>query len=754
MANIGATTAFYKVETSLTRANSEVSKSMERLATGKQNANAGDRSSYVAMADTFRLDFVGTKAGIKGASVTMGYIETGMRVLDSASALLSRLQELAVLGANDTNTTADHEAINLEAEAIADEFNRLMTTSTYKGRDVFTETAGSLYVAMGGRDQEMTFGIGTIDYSDMYAAEANTIAGAQVTQAKAFGRAAETGLNRTDGDTLDANKTYVVTTALAPTSYSANAITITDNSAAGTGLDFDINLMGTGYTADVTAGGADYVVGETVDIVGDQIGGADPGNDAVVTVAAVDADGAVTSLTVTGTAVVVGQPNVYNDTDAGAVTGENFPADTSAIFRGDNSDGVAITSGAMHDGDVLVVNAEVAATDMDTTMRVKEVVTGELAFVAGEAYTIASLGSSDGVVDLLSNGGKFNFNDASVIGRAVSGIAHGDTLTVGQTFTVDVDASTAEMAHLNSLTEGITFRKMSDVANDIDGPNKDAEFNLAHLPSDAVVARAIGTGAETGRNGASGLQGEKTYIVRTVGTAANYEDNVGTKGGDILAGASAVYRQNGGDTAITSGAFAANDVIVLSSDVAATNLGSDMILDEVNTSTTAFLAGHEYEIVSMGNSDGIVDVSAFDEDAGAIARASSDIADGATLMQGTKFTVDEDATVTELAFLNALSEGMKFRMSSDTLTKDIEAMQGLLNTARVQAGSQYAALESAVNYTTDLTAQYELGYNTVQDVNFSMETAHLAKNQILQQAATAMLAQANSGQQGLLLLIS
>ena len=74
MANIGATTAFYKVETSLTKANNEVSKSMERLATGKQNASAGDRSSYVAMADTFRLDFVGTKAGIKGANVVMGYL--------------------------------------------------------------------------------------------------------------------------------------------------------------------------------------------------------------------------------------------------------------------------------------------------------------------------------------------------------------------------------------------------------------------------------------------------------------------------------------------------------------------------------------------------------------------------------------------------------------------------------------------------------------------------------------------------------
>ena len=168
MANIGATTAFYKVETSLTRANNEVSKSMERLATGKANANAGDRSSYVAMADTFRLDFVGTKAGIKGASVVMGYLETGMRVLDSASGLLSRLQELAVLGANDTNTEADIEAIDREAEAIADEFHRLMSTSTYKGKNIFVDTAGGEYVSMGGRDAEMTFGLGKVKYQEMY----------------------------------------------------------------------------------------------------------------------------------------------------------------------------------------------------------------------------------------------------------------------------------------------------------------------------------------------------------------------------------------------------------------------------------------------------------------------------------------------------------------------------------------------------------------------------------------------------------
>ena len=172
MANIGATTAFYKVETSLSRANNEVSKSMERLATGKANANAGDRSSFVAMADTFRLDFAGTKAGIKGASVVMGYLETGMRVLDAASALLSRIQELAVLGANASNTAADAAAIDAEAEAIADEFHRMMTKSTYKGLNVIASTVGEYNVAIGGRSANMTFGLAAVTYGAMYSGSA------------------------------------------------------------------------------------------------------------------------------------------------------------------------------------------------------------------------------------------------------------------------------------------------------------------------------------------------------------------------------------------------------------------------------------------------------------------------------------------------------------------------------------------------------------------------------------------------------
>ena len=150
-------------------------------------------------------------------------------------------------------------------------------------------------------------------------------------------------------------------------------------------------------------------------------------------------------------------------------------------------------------------------------------------------------------------------------------------------------------------------------------------------------------------------------------------------------------------------------------------------------------AGKKYQITSLGGlASNHADVTEI--------VADSDLTTG-TWAVGTIITVATDTA--------ALSGNATFKELSATnkLTEDIEAVQALVNTARVQAGSQYAAIESAVNYTTDLTAQYELGYNTVNDVNFSMETAHLAKNQILQQAATAMLAQANQGQQGLLQLI-
>ena len=93
-------------------------------------------------------------------------------------------------------------------------------------------------------------------------------------------------------------------------------------------------------------------------------------------------------------------------------------------------------------------------------------------------------------------------------------------------------------------------------------------------------------------------------------------------------------------------------------------------------------------------------------------------------------------------------------VNTSVLTSKIESVQKLLNNARVQAGSQYMALEHALVSATDLRTQYQMGYDMVHDLDFSNETAELTRKQILQEAAKALMAQANNGQHGLLKMLT
>ena len=69
MPSIGPTTAFYKVDASLTHTHKEVGDSRQRIAFGKQSANAGDRASSNSMIDAFRLDFARTHLVVSHRSV-------------------------------------------------------------------------------------------------------------------------------------------------------------------------------------------------------------------------------------------------------------------------------------------------------------------------------------------------------------------------------------------------------------------------------------------------------------------------------------------------------------------------------------------------------------------------------------------------------------------------------------------------------------------------------------------------------------
>jgi flagellin len=76
-----------------------------------------------------------------------------------------------------------------------------------------------------------------------------------------------------------------------------------------------------------------------------------------------------------------------------------------------------------------------------------------------------------------------------------------------------------------------------------------------------------------------------------------------------------------------------------------------------------------------------------------------------------------------------------------------------ISTTRANLGAVQNRLESAVNNMTQNATNLSDARSRIEDADFSTETTNLAKSQILAQASTAMLAQANQSQQGVMKLL-
>jgi len=83
----------------------------------------------------------------------------------------------------------------------------------------------------------------------------------------------------------------------------------------------------------------------------------------------------------------------------------------------------------------------------------------------------------------------------------------------------------------------------------------------------------------------------------------------------------------------------------------------------------------------------------------------------------------------------------------------VDTALGLLNAERAQLGGKINRLESTVSNLTNITSNLQSAVGRIEDADFAAETTNLAKTQILQQASTAMLAQANASKQNVLSLL-
>ncbi|WP_408591307.1 flagellin [Novosphingobium sp.] len=90
--------------------------------------------------------------------------------------------------------------------------------------------------------------------------------------------------------------------------------------------------------------------------------------------------------------------------------------------------------------------------------------------------------------------------------------------------------------------------------------------------------------------------------------------------------------------------------------------------------------------------------------------------------------------------------------ASSTITNVDDALANV-NSTRATLGAGQNRLESAVNNLNDNITNLSDARSRIQDTDYSAETTQMAKAQILAQASTAMIAQANQSQQNVLSLL-
>jgi len=109
---------------------------------------------------------------------------------------------------------------------------------------------------------------------------------------------------------------------------------------------------------------------------------------------------------------------------------------------------------------------------------------------------------------------------------------------------------------------------------------------------------------------------------------------------------------------------------------------------------------------------------------------------------------DVDATALAVNALDISTEAG----ATSALTA-LDAALTTVTTAQASLGASQNRLQTTVSNLSDRVANITESRSRIEDVDFSAETTALAKAQILSQASTAMLAQANQTQQNVLSLI-
>lgn len=708
MSVINTNTKALAAQESMRSSNLSMSQAMERLSTGKKINSAKDDAAGLSITNRMTSQIRGMAKAIQNTNDAISMTQTAEGALGNVNDILQRMRELAVQAGSGTNSSTDRSSLQLEVAQLKNQIDDIAKRTNHNNIKLLDGSAQNITIQTGvNSGDNMKVGFSSAQTKDIgIGSRASLSSAGGAYTASSFGALSASALFL-NGVAVGASLASDDTLSSANQSYSAVAKAAAINKVATISGVYakasSTNLSGTAMTLAASTQG-------------------------YVTINGVNTD----TFSTSGTSTALSRKAVVNAINAkSAITG--------VVARDTESDEGGVTLTAADGRNIVVDSTTGGHTSAGMGLQAVTTQVG--------SYSLYTLDGRDISVSFADGD-----NDVEAFSGLRNGTYTSDTAIYSsykRTTTLAAAAPTSALQGLlnanSMIINGVAIGQA--LATD-DTASIDTALSSSRAASAIAIAAAINKKSDqtgvTAKAAPNVLRGEGfTALANTVSSAKVYLNGVSISVNSMSrAGVIDSINQYSGQTGVVASAFGdgieykATDGrnITIGSSAGAAALG----LSGITIGTTELSANSVtyYSQVQLSSAN------AFKVESGTNGILNLE---NLGFREGTFGGTDNGLKVNQID-ISSISGASQAITAIDAAINTISAQQA-------NSGAVNNRLDVIISNLSESSQNMQASRSRILDTDYATETTNLAKQQIISQAATAMLAQANQSSQSILSLL-
>ena len=686
-------------QNSIYQVNKAQSNAMQQLSTGQRINSAKDDAAGLAIATRMTSDINGYAVAVQNSNQGMNMAQTADGALNNVNNILQTMRQLAVEASNGTMTSANRKSTQAEVAQLQKQIDSIAHTTASNGIQLLDGTAGNVILQTGvNQGNTMTMSIGSVQTKDI---GIGSLASLTSIQANSTPAALSTGDLLINGVSVPAS--------VATSDTSSSNLNEASSIAKAAAINSVSNNTGVTATVDPTS-----------------VGGT-----------------SMTAAALTGSLTINGFSTASFSTTTDTTISRQLTI--QAINNISQETGVTASDSQTATGGVILSAAD-----------------GRNIQVAFTTLTAASTG----VAAAGTYGGQIELHSTTAspieIGTTPSGTITNSGFTVGsyqpnqatvvtnlqtQAATAPTSTFDATTMSINGVAIGATLAQ-DDTASYIDATNA-----VSSVSTNSSIAIAAAINRQTKLTGVSAVAAPNvitgsTFSASVLG-AAGLKINGVTIAAAATLGASntlvdsmnAINQYSGqtGVTAVDNG----NGLTLTAQD------GRNIVIEATTAATAATQLGIPAAAIGAATAPVTTygKVQLVSDNKFTVAAGSS----GTSTLEALGFNVGTYGGANNGLKINQID--VSSQSGAQSAITAIDAAISTVSAIQSNVGAYENRLSSTVTNLQSMNTNMSSSRSTIQDTNYSTTTTALARSQIISQAATAMLAQANQSGQTVLSLL-